>query len=139
MLAAIGRAVLLIATALAVPTGAFSQSEQKPQYGGTLEIATMFASVKALSWDPYDWNRKVCCRALSSMNAMACRRVARTVPASVACSGRIVLLVSRRTETITMSKSIVSCASSILALSARFSMDCVPQAAMPGRIYKPTV
>lgn len=59
MLAAIGRAVLLIATVLAVPTGAFSQSEQKPQYGGTLEVATMFASMTALSWDPYDWNWKV--------------------------------------------------------------------------------
>lgn len=46
------------ATVLALATGAQAQ-QQKPQYGGTLEVATLFATLSALSWDPYDWNWKL--------------------------------------------------------------------------------
>jgi len=45
------------AASLALITSASAQ--QKPQYGGTLEIATMFYTLSALSWDPYDWNWKL--------------------------------------------------------------------------------
>src|SRR6185369_4508080 len=31
----------------------------KPQYGGTLEVGTQFATLSALSWDPHDWNWKL--------------------------------------------------------------------------------
>ncbi len=31
----------------------------KPQYGGTLEVGTMFVTLSALSWDPHDWNWKL--------------------------------------------------------------------------------
>jgi peptide/nickel transport system substrate-binding protein len=47
---------LLAAGALAA--GA-AQAQDKPQYGGTLDIATMFYTLSALSWDPYDWNWKL--------------------------------------------------------------------------------
>ena len=30
----------------------------KPQYGGTLEIGTVYVTLSALSWDPADWNWK---------------------------------------------------------------------------------
>ena len=46
------------AAALALATGVQAQ-QQKPQHGGTLEVATMFATLSALSWDPYDWNWKL--------------------------------------------------------------------------------
>ena len=36
-----------------------AMAQQKPQYGGTLEVATWFATLSALSWDPYDWNWKL--------------------------------------------------------------------------------
>ena len=45
------------AASLALITSADAQ--QKPQYGGTIEVATMFATLSALSWDPYDWNWKL--------------------------------------------------------------------------------
>ena len=32
---------------------------EKPQYGGTLEVGTMFVTLSALSWDPHDWNWKL--------------------------------------------------------------------------------
>ena len=31
----------------------------KPQYGGTLEIGTVYVTLSALSWDPQDWNWKL--------------------------------------------------------------------------------
>ena len=31
----------------------------KPQYGGTLEIGTVYVTLSALSWDPADWNWKL--------------------------------------------------------------------------------
>ena len=33
--------------------------ERKPQYGGTLEIGTVYVTLSALSWDPQDWNWKL--------------------------------------------------------------------------------
>jgi len=36
-----------------------AQSGGKPQYGGTLEVGTVFYTLSALSWDPYDWNWKL--------------------------------------------------------------------------------
>jgi peptide/nickel transport system substrate-binding protein len=55
------RALLASATALAFTIGS-AQAEDRdkaPQYGGTLEVATQFATLSALSWDPYDWNWKL--------------------------------------------------------------------------------
>jgi len=36
-----------------------AQDGQKPQYGGTLEIGTVYVTLSALSWDPHDWNWKL--------------------------------------------------------------------------------
>ena len=58
----IGRTLLGgAAAALLAIGGAQAQSEkpEKPQYGGTLEVGTMFATLSALSWDPHDWNWKL--------------------------------------------------------------------------------
>lgn len=35
------------------------RAEEKPQYGGTLQVATMNRALSVLSWDPADWNWKV--------------------------------------------------------------------------------
>jgi peptide/nickel transport system substrate-binding protein len=53
-----GAATVALASALAVGP-ALADKGEKPQYGGTLEIATMFATLSALSWDPHDWNWKL--------------------------------------------------------------------------------
>ena len=55
------RGILLgAAAALAVTAGAATaQDGEKPQYGGTLEVGTMFVTLSALSWDPHDWNWKL--------------------------------------------------------------------------------
>ena len=58
----LSRKALLGATAGALlMAGAAVRAENgdKPQYGGTLEVATMFATLSALSWDPHDWNWKL--------------------------------------------------------------------------------
>ncbi len=53
-------ALALAAPALAqAPATAVAPPAETPKYGGTLEIATMFATLSALSWDPYDWNWKI--------------------------------------------------------------------------------
>ena len=38
---------------------ASAQTEPKPQYGGTLEIGTVYVTLSALSFDPADWNWKL--------------------------------------------------------------------------------
>ena len=38
---------------------ALAQNTEKPQYGGTLEVATIFAVLSALSWDHKDWPWKI--------------------------------------------------------------------------------
>src|SRR5690349_1372263 len=53
-----GVAAAVLGSALAVGP-ALAEKNEKPQYGGTLEIATMFATLSALSWDPHDWNWKL--------------------------------------------------------------------------------
>jgi peptide/nickel transport system substrate-binding protein len=53
-----GTAAAVLASALAAGP-ALADKGVKPQYGGTLEIATMFATLSALSWDPHDWNWKL--------------------------------------------------------------------------------
>jgi len=40
------------------PAGASAQTE-KPQYGGTLNVATVYVTLNALSWDPVDWSWKI--------------------------------------------------------------------------------
>ncbi len=35
-----------------------AQGGDKPQYGGTLEVGTVYVTLSALSWDPADWNWK---------------------------------------------------------------------------------
>jgi peptide/nickel transport system substrate-binding protein len=47
------------AAALLAVGGAVAQDGGKPQYGGTLEVGTMFVTLSALSWDPHDWNWKL--------------------------------------------------------------------------------
>lgn len=49
----------LFATATAFAGTAFAQTAEKPQYGGTLEISTIFATISALSWDHKDWPWKI--------------------------------------------------------------------------------
>jgi peptide/nickel transport system substrate-binding protein len=39
--------------------GAASAQQAKPQYGGSLEIGTVYVTLSALSWDPHDWNWKL--------------------------------------------------------------------------------
>ena len=53
------RALSGAAAALLAIGGAAAQQAEKPQYGGTLEIGTMFVTLSALSWDPHDWNWKL--------------------------------------------------------------------------------
>ena len=59
----LGRALLGgAAAALLAIGGAYAQGgekPEKPQYGGTLEVGTMFVTLSALSWDPHDWNSKL--------------------------------------------------------------------------------
>ncbi len=48
-----------LGTVLFLSGNALAQNAEKPQYGGTLEIATIFASLSALSWDHKDWPWKI--------------------------------------------------------------------------------
>ncbi len=48
----------LLGVALAA-SPALAQSPQKPVYGGTLEIGTVYVTLSALSFDPADWNWKL--------------------------------------------------------------------------------
>src|SRR5436190_15745233 len=52
---AAGSAAILMS--LVMPASA--QSEPKPQYGGSLEIVTVYPTLSALSFDPADWNWKL--------------------------------------------------------------------------------
>src|SRR5215813_5678530 len=48
-----------VAVGLAFVLGASTaKADIKPQYGGTLEIGTVYITLSALSWDPADWNWK---------------------------------------------------------------------------------
>src|SRR6478736_3588174 len=48
-----------IAATLAFTGPGSAQTEQKPQYGGALEIGTVYVTLSALSFDPADWNWKL--------------------------------------------------------------------------------
>jgi peptide/nickel transport system substrate-binding protein len=50
-------ALLAGGLAMSLATPALAQSE-KPQYGGSLEIVTVYPTLSALSWDLADWNWK---------------------------------------------------------------------------------
>ena len=52
------KAIRIGALALALCTGNALAQAEKPQYGGSLEIGTVFYTLSALSWDPADWNWK---------------------------------------------------------------------------------
>jgi peptide/nickel transport system substrate-binding protein len=52
------QALLAAIAAGSLMTGAAFAQEQ-PKYGGTLEIGTVYVTLSALSWDPYDWNWKL--------------------------------------------------------------------------------
>jgi peptide/nickel transport system substrate-binding protein len=56
-LVAAGIAPTLARAQAARPAPAAAAS--KPQYGGKLEIATIYPTISALSWDPADWNWKI--------------------------------------------------------------------------------
>jgi len=43
-----------LGAAIVLSSSAVAQNAQKPQYGGALEVATIFATISALSWDPKD-------------------------------------------------------------------------------------
>ncbi|TWT15436.1 ABC transporter substrate-binding protein [Reyranella sp. CPCC 100927] len=58
-LRSLGKGLMAGALALAMGGTVMAQTPAKPQYGGTLEIATIFATLSALSWDPNDWNWKL--------------------------------------------------------------------------------
>lgn len=49
----------LAALAFAVAASGAVAQAQKPQYGGTLEVGTVYVTLSALSWDPHDWNWKL--------------------------------------------------------------------------------
>jgi len=55
-----GRALLGSALALGLCLGqASAETQEKPKYGGTLEIGTVYVTLSALSFDPADWNWKL--------------------------------------------------------------------------------
>jgi peptide/nickel transport system substrate-binding protein len=51
-------AARLLALGLACCAGVAS-AQEKPQYGGTVNIGTVYVTLSALSWDPADWNWKL--------------------------------------------------------------------------------
>src|SRR4051794_15955956 len=55
-----GRALLGGALALGLCLGqASAETQEKPKYGGTLEVGTVYVTLSALSFDPADWNWKL--------------------------------------------------------------------------------
>ncbi|NWG46458.1 MAG: ABC transporter substrate-binding protein [Alphaproteobacteria bacterium] len=48
----------LPALAVALSGGAHGADAERPQYGGELNIGTVYATLSALSWDPADWTWK---------------------------------------------------------------------------------
>ncbi len=51
-------AARLLALGLACCAG-LASAQEKPQYGGTVNIGTVYVTLSALSWDPADWNWKL--------------------------------------------------------------------------------
>ncbi len=50
---------LLAGAMLMAAGGASAENGEKPQYGGALEIGTVYVTLSALSWDPADFNWKL--------------------------------------------------------------------------------
>jgi peptide/nickel transport system substrate-binding protein len=50
---------IVLSLSLALAGGGAAAQSAKPQYGGTLEVCTVFPTLSALSWDPQDWNWKL--------------------------------------------------------------------------------
>lgn len=48
----------VVAAALALGSGPVVADIEKPQYGGTLEVGTVFVTLSVLTWDATDWNWK---------------------------------------------------------------------------------
>jgi peptide/nickel transport system substrate-binding protein len=48
-----------LGAAILLSGNAFAQTAEKPQYGGTLEVSTIFSTLSALSWDHKDWPWKI--------------------------------------------------------------------------------
>ncbi len=50
----------LLAGAMGFALAGTAQAQaEKPQYGGTLEVGTVYVTLSALSFDPADWNWKL--------------------------------------------------------------------------------
>lgn len=47
--------VAVLSLGLSGPLAAQDAKIESPKYGGTIEIATVYATISALSWDSYDW------------------------------------------------------------------------------------
>jgi peptide/nickel transport system substrate-binding protein len=56
---ALGVAGLAVGLLVAGSASAENGGDSTPQYGGTLELGTVYVGLSALSFDPYDWNWKV--------------------------------------------------------------------------------
>src|SRR6185295_6804549 len=52
------KGALLAGAMLLACNSAFAENGVKPQYGGTLEIGTVYVTLSALSWDSADFNWK---------------------------------------------------------------------------------
>ena len=52
------KSIRTTAIAFALASGAVHAQVEKPQYGGSLEIGTVYVTLTALSWDLADWNWK---------------------------------------------------------------------------------
>ncbi|MBM3569346.1 MAG: ABC transporter substrate-binding protein [Alphaproteobacteria bacterium] len=50
---------LTLGLAAALTAGTAFSQPAKPQYGGSLEVGTVYVTLSALSWDPQDWNWKL--------------------------------------------------------------------------------
>ena len=51
--------IFALGLALTLNAGPASAQSEKPQYGGTVEIGTVYVTLSALSFDPADWNWKL--------------------------------------------------------------------------------
>ena len=49
---------LFIILAFTLGSLALASAAEKPQYGGTIRICTIYPTLNALTWDPYDWGWK---------------------------------------------------------------------------------
>ena len=52
-------AVTALGLSIALGGSTASRADEKPQYGGTLQVATVNRALNVLSWDPADWNWKL--------------------------------------------------------------------------------